>query len=783
MMLRGGAVVFLWAALLSAQVVPDQYIVELASPPALAAAPSAKGVQQARVDVLARVRAEQARVQSEVEAHNGRVLGRVERVANALIVSLPSSDAAALAANPSVRRVYPVVKYHATLDRAAAIHSFKPAWEVVGGIQNAGLGAKIGILDTGIDQTHPAFNDPTLQVPDGYPKTGDGDAEFTNNKIIVARHYAESNAGDGNGHGTAVAMAAAGLPVAVPPDEIVIAGAAPKAFLGSYKVLDNSGSGDSGTTLRALDDAVADGMDVVNLSFGSPVAQRPGDDPIARAVERAVASGVIVVVSAGNDGSDPNTIGSPGTADSAITVGALRTGVGTATLDGLPPISGYMPVEATSPKDSISGPMFDVERLDATGLACQPLDADSLTGKVALIFRGECNFEVKLNNAQAAGAVAAVIYSQFGNALPIRWISGAATLPAIIVTNAAGLRMKQQLADFPDASAVIAFPRDMLSGFSSRGPNSDLAIKPDLIALGQDVLTAAETGDSTGELYSPSGFVGLSGTSFSSPIVAGAAAVVKAGRPGLTPNDYRSLVINSAAPFSTGDPRQRVQQTGAGMLDLAAAMRNTVTAFPAALGFGAGGGTAELTRDIELANVGTATESYDISVDAVNGPVPSVSAGTIQLAPGERQKVTFTWSGADLGAGEYQGFVEIRGSGSGSRTRVPYWYAVAGGAPSFLTVLQAPTSSSAGGTATVLFRVSDPVGLPLPGLTPEVSVVAGGGEVIGVTDLDEAVPGLYRARLLMGPEAGANVFEIKTADLPPVTIRLTTSADVPTGHP
>ncbi|HWR51909.1 MAG TPA: S8 family serine peptidase [Bryobacteraceae bacterium] len=769
-MIRLGGAFLFCATFLAAEIIPGQYILELKAPAGMAAKPQAGAVRLA-------ARSGQDDVRDEVMRRGGKVLASVGHIANAVIAEVPGTDAKALASIPEVQAVYPVRRYRMHLDRALDIHGVYQAWEAIGGAERAGLGMKIAILDTGIDVTHPGFQDDTLPVPDGYPKLGaESDRAFTSHKIIAARSYGDAaSPQDGHGHGTAVAMVAAGVQhIALGG---TLAGVAPRAYLGNYKVLDNSGTTTNATVLRAMDDAVADGMDVINLSLGESTAPRPADDPVDRAIDTASGGGVLVVVSAGNEGPDPNTIGSPGTAGSAITVGAFRTAAGSVTVQGLPEMQATLPNGAGS-RDAITAPLADVAALDETGLACQPLPIGSLSGKIALILRGECTFEAKLNVVESAGAVAALLYSnQESPARPRGWFAGFATLPSMIVSFADGASIRERLSPNSEIRATLSFLGNTLSGFSSRGPGSDLGIKPDILALGSQILTAGQTTTPTGELYAPEGYLIASGTSFTAPLVSGAAAVLKAARPGLTSAQYRSLLINSATLFLTGDPRSRVQQAGAGMLNVAAALRNTVTVAPSSIALGVGGGGIDLYRDIQITNLGTGPEQFSFTIDTVNGPVPSVDRNTLLIAPGQSDKVTMELFATDLIGGEYQGFIEIRGEQSGSVARVPYWYAVPSNRATYLTLLYAPDTARTGSTAEFYFRITDPVGLAILGTNPQVTVVSGGGEVLEVSEIDAELPGGYRARVRMGPAAGVNTLEIRAAGLPPRTVQITGTAE------
>ena len=222
------------------------------------------------------------------------------------------------------------------------------------------LGIKIGVLDTGIDQTHPAFQDSSLQMPPGFPKCTNGhpeDCAWTNNKVIVARSYirllsAGSNASnpavddlpddysprDRDGHGTGVASAAAGVPVTVPAvsttgGSITIQGMAPKAYLGNYRIFGSPGVAEFATDqtmIQAVEDAVSDGMDVITTSIGFSALSDAASDPVAAAFEAAVKAGAVVIAAAGNGNDNGyqypafNTILSPSIAPDVISVGGTE---------------------------------------------------------------------------------------------------------------------------------------------------------------------------------------------------------------------------------------------------------------------------------------------------------------------------------------------------------------------------------------------------------------------------------------------------------------------------
>ncbi len=264
--------------------------------------------------------------------------------------------------------VYPSLVYRALPTRRGGLQAVIEA--VPEGIGDEGRGIKIGIIDDGIDPSHVYFDPAGFTMPEGYPK---GITAFTSAKIIVARSFPPPGADwkyaarpfdpVNSFHGTHVAGIAAGdagTPLPGSPGTLV-SGVAPEAYLGNYKALTvptASGLGLNGNSpelVAAIDAAVADGMDVINLSIGEPEVA-PQRDAVARALGNAAAAGVVPVVAAGNDFEEfgRGSLSSPGSSASAITVGAVSAGEGDPVIASFS-ASGPTPL-GLLPKPDVSAP-------------------------------------------------------------------------------------------------------------------------------------------------------------------------------------------------------------------------------------------------------------------------------------------------------------------------------------------------------------------------------------------------------------------------------------------
>jgi len=612
-----------------AQTIPGRYIVELHGEPSLK--------ESTRLSVVAG----QQRLKRQVEASGGRILGSATAVLNALFIEATDEQAAALARDPDVARVVHDYIVKAALNRALPLHRVDKAWQLIGGSAKAGAGVRIAILDTGVDQTHPGFAPGSLSAPAGFPKASPSvNSAYTNPKVIVARSYREFNdpagygedASDRAGHGTPIAFAAAGI---AQPLFGTLSGVAPQAWVGNYKVLGDNEQGAASGIIQGIDDAVRDGMQVLNLSFGTAIGQNASNDPQIAALERAAAQGVIVVAAAGNDGPDANTIFSPGSAPSAIAVGASRN---ERTLD--------------------------------------------------------------------------------------------------------------------DLGREIATDARRVSTFSARGPNSNDGLKPDLVAVGQDLVSA----DSTLRPGS-TGFSIADGTSFSTGIVAGAAALLMAAKPGLSEAQYRSLLINSSSPLVFGGLPAAVLAAGAGRLDVNQAVSNAIVASPTALRLGAGGGTINITAALRLENLGPSVATLDLSVEAFDvGIAPIVSPNIVTIPPRATAQIQVRLSGAALNSGSLQGWIVA--TGGGSSVRVPYWYGVRSSTVSSIMAVEIPRRAAPSSQVTVHLRTLDAVGLPLDGFRPSLAPLCGGASVVRVDSPGSSSPLTYSAVLQTGSLPGVNAFRV-----------------------
>jgi minor extracellular serine protease Vpr len=663
--------------------------------------PSSARVSLARNQIAA----DQRRVLQRLQALRGVVIqSATDIVINTIIARVPSDQYDAVCNLPGVKNVYFSRPRRMTLNGAANMHNAQGMWAVAGGSANAGAGVKIGIIDSGIDITNPMFIDSSLTLPAGYPK---GETDLTNNKVIVARNFLSMlpnyqpvrTAVDEAGHGTFVAGCAAGKNTVAPLASI--SGMAPGAFLGNYKVFGTPGINDyttSATVMTAIDAAVADGMDVINLSLGSLDYQPAAEDPEITAIARATSAGVVVVISAGNDGADPYTINNPANAPDAITVGGVTNqhvftsmmhvmGSASPNLKNIP----YIPGSGLVYNKFSGYELVDVGSLDGTGQACSPhAPLGRLAGKIALIARGGCSFYAKIKNVMNVSPRAMVFYDTVtGSDAFLMDGFGLWATPVVSISNADGLALKSISAGWPggvkiavDESWALSSKASwklVLSDWSSAGPSIEFGLKPDLVAVGENIYCATKSSKSADSSSNTPEYTVSSGTSFAAPMVAGAAAVLLQLHPEFTPQAVKSALTTTASrglTLADGTPAN-ILQIGNGLLDMKNAAAASAIFSPASLSFGLHeySPSMSLEQSITITNVSATSDQFTLTVEPlVAGPDFLLStAVTEAIPPGGGTTIKISLKTSRPLTGSFQGYVAARSESSSSVYRIPYW--------------------------------------------------------------------------------------------------------------
>jgi subtilisin family serine protease len=481
---------------------------------------------------------------------------RYRVVADGLAVALPKSEVPLLGEVPGVARVYPSYRYR-PLQVGAPSNVVAIGAPALWGsdLATAGQGIKIGIIDEGIDQTHPYFDPAGYTYPPGFPK---GNTAYTTPKVIVARAFPPPGLKYANAslpfdpiysdHGTHVAGIAAGNAgtiAEVGGTEHTLSGVAPRAYLGNYKALTipTNGFGLDGNSpeiVAAIEAAVSDGMNVINLSIGEPEID-PRNDIVAKALDAASDAGVVVAVAAGNEfiENGKGSVDSPGSAASAITVGA--------------------------------------------------------------------------SNTAAAGKIG-------------------------------------------------------IADFSSSGPTPlGHLLKPDVTAPGINILSSVPRREGTWDYDT--------GTSMSTPHVAGAAALLRQLHPAWTVEQIKSALTLSADPVTSSAGREvSPLLQGGGRVDLSAANQTTAFASPSSLGFGLVRRGFSVTKAVQMTVAGDETGTCQVEVDRSDTtPGASISLPESVTVPGSLPVVVHARATAK--DGDLDGWITL--ACTGRTLRIPFWMHVA----------------------------------------------------------------------------------------------------------
>lgn len=417
-----------------------------------------------------------------------------------------------------------------------------------------GKGVVVAIIDTGIDYNHADLN--------GFGANG---------KVIGGYNFIvpETPPIDFNGHGTQVA----GIIAA----DNTLQGVAPDVRLLVYKV-SNDGEGVSPELIvQAIQMALEDGADIINISLGV----NKTNDAIDNAVIEAAQQGVLVVAAAGNDGPDRSTIGSPGHNIAALTVGATYNNltisrVAVLNVDGKQYTVAPM-VDSVVMTDSVSGPVVfggyarqqDLENVNAVGSILLAERGSDTPGEMIY-------FSIKEHNAAESGALAIIVFNNqeglFFGELVHEFVEPGYTprIPAVSMERADGLEILEKVENGITAHLQLLYDPDHPVPFSSRGPVSPIHVKPDMMAPGAYINTTTIGGYNI-----------TSGTSYATPHVTGAAALLMELHPGITPEQIRSILTTTSEQVIDIDgERANLSDAGSGRLDISAAIKSRLVISP-----------------------------------------------------------------------------------------------------------------------------------------------------------------------------------------------------------
>lgn len=615
-----------------------------------------------------------------------------ERLWNGLSVRVKPSELAKLRDLSGVRGVYPVLTVALPEEQIINQPELATALAQTGAdvAQNelglTGQGVRVAVMDTGIDLEHPDF---AGRIVAGYDFVGDA---FTGANTPVP---GQDTPDDCAGHGTHVA----GIIGARAASAGGATGVAPGVQLGAYRVFGCEGSTQSDIMIQAMERVLADRMNVLNMSIGAAFNSWP-EYPTAIAASNLVDQGVVVTASIGNSGTGGAfAAGAPGVGEKVIGVASFdnthvllsefvlsdgtRIGYQAASPSPTAPTTGSLPLARTGTPASAAD-------------ACTALPANSLTGQAVLIRRGGCAFHIKALNAQQAGAAAVVLYNNVAGPLAAS-VTGtpAITVPVVGISDVDGAAISDRIAagnislTWTAGQGSYRNPTgNLISSFSSYGLAADLSLKPDLGAPGGLIR-------STWPLTLPGGgYNTISGTSMSSPHVAGAVALVLEAKRKVGENikaaDVRGLLQNTATPRAwSGNAGlgllDMVHRQGAGMIDIVKAVGTAATVTPSKLSLGEQeGGVAQ--RTLTVTNAGKFPVTYAVShapsLSSTGNYVPrfygsstsaAFSAESVTVPAGGSAQVTVTINpGANPVGSQYGGYVVFTPQGAGTQLRVPY---------------------------------------------------------------------------------------------------------------
>lgn len=573
------------------------------------------------------------------------------------------------------------------------------------GLGTRGEGIVIGVIDTGVNTDHPSFA--ATGPVDGYVHTNPRGTffglcdpvlgtPFCNNKLIGVYDFTGTAPEDDNGHGSHTASTAAGNVVdaaLLAPTITVnrtISGVAPHANIIAYKACVTTpaiGTCPISALIAAINQATLDEVDVINYSIGGGSSD-PWSDLDAQSFFSARSAGIFIATSAGNDGPGAATLGSPADAPWVLSVAASTHN--RRFVNALSNMSGG---NTTAPADiegksvtSSYGPAPIVYAGDFGNALCgdgtaeapiNPFPPGTFKGEIVVCDRGTFARVDKARHVGESGAGGFVLANDIDSGDSL--VGDAYPIPGVHISYDDGLVLKAWLASGSGHTGLITGTTadenpnngDIIASFSSRGPNpaaTDL-VKPDITAPGVDILAAFNTSD---PLATDPEFGVISGTSMSSPHVAGSGALLRALHPDWTPDEIKSALMTTAFnampgnlneahiiykedgataadPFDTGSGRVDLSQAGQAGLVLDETPSNYNAANPASGGdpktlniasMGDSNCQVTCTWTREVRSTADSAVTWTAAAAAPAGMALSVTPSTFTISPGQTQLIT-----------------------------------------------------------------------------------------------------------------------------------------------
>ena len=562
-------------------------IVQLSAAPAATNGSVSTNSSSAEIErATKKVIAKQAAVKAKVRAITHQAIGKsYGYVVNGFATKAKVKDIQKLRAIPGVKSVTLAKVYYANDSSADNMANVSAVWN---NYKYKGEGTVVSIIDTGIDPNHKdlRLSDEskaklTRAKVNAFTKEA-GYGRYFTEKVPYGHNYSDNNDNitDNNSseqHG----MHVSGIVAANGTSDSVnsVVGVAPEAQLLAMKAFSNSASSastDSTSIIGAIDDSAKLGADVLNMSLGSISGQQTDDDPEVAAVDRATKTGTAAVISAGNSGTsnskadgdnkayygnpDMETIDSPGTARTATTVASTENskvttdGITFTSADGKTVVAGP---EATQLSEGTDRSFFNdrqfyvvKDKNGQLGIGSANQYTSDVKGKIAIVKRGTLAFTDKQKFAQEAGAAGLVIVNN--QAGPLNSMQLNAGFPTVGLSEDAGNKLVEYVAKNPDEALKVsiavqpldnsALKTDLMSSFTSYGPVSNLAFKPDISAPGGNIWSTQNN----------NGYTNMSGTSMASPFIAGTQALASQAmndKKGSFYETYQKMTPNERTAF------------------------------------------------------------------------------------------------------------------------------------------------------------------------------------------------------------------------------------------